>query len=112
MGWIRHPRRRAWGRVGLPGPTWNFHDNSKDYAASFAAAAARGNDDPEGPLAEDPLARALSRAAGEFLVLRSGSLRSVIAGYPWFGDWGRDTFISLPGLCLTTGLSELLLRFV
>jgi 4-alpha-glucanotransferase len=29
--------------------------------------------------------------------------KSVIAGYPWFGDWGRDTMISLPGLCLATG---------
>jgi 4-alpha-glucanotransferase len=29
--------------------------------------------------------------------------RSIIAGYPWFGDWGRDTMISLPGLCLATG---------
>jgi predicted glycogen debranching enzyme len=29
--------------------------------------------------------------------------QSVIAGYPWFGDWGRDTMISLPGLCLATG---------
>lgn len=28
---------------------------------------------------------------------------SVIAGYPWFSDWGRDTMISLPGLFLTTG---------
>ena len=27
----------------------------------------------------------------------------MIAGYPWFGDWGRDTFISLPGLLLATG---------
>jgi predicted glycogen debranching enzyme len=29
--------------------------------------------------------------------------RSLIAGYPWFGDWGRDTMIALPGLCLATG---------
>jgi predicted glycogen debranching enzyme len=29
--------------------------------------------------------------------------RSLIAGYPWFGDWGRDTMISLPGLCLAAG---------
>jgi predicted glycogen debranching enzyme len=32
--------------------------------------------------------------------------RSIIAGYPWFGDWGRDTMISLPGLCLATGRSD------
>jgi predicted glycogen debranching enzyme len=31
----------------------------------------------------------------------------VIAGYPWFADWGRDTFISLPGLCLVTGRHEI-----
>src|SRR6185295_4575679 len=28
---------------------------------------------------------------------------SIIAGYPWFSDWGRDTFVSLPGLMLATG---------
>lgn len=32
--------------------------------------------------------------------------RSVIAGYPWFGDWGRDTMIALPGLALATGRLE------
>ncbi len=32
--------------------------------------------------------------------------RSVIAGYPWFADWGRDTMISLPGLTLVTGRPE------
>ena len=31
---------------------------------------------------------------------------SVIAGYHWFGDWGRDTMVSLPGLCLCTGRAE------
>ncbi len=31
---------------------------------------------------------------------------SVIAGYPWFGDWGRDTMIALPGLTLATGRQE------
>jgi glycogen debranching enzyme len=30
-------------------------------------------------------------------------VKSVIAGYPWFNDWGRDTMISLEGLCLVTG---------
>jgi predicted glycogen debranching enzyme len=33
--------------------------------------------------------------------------RSVLAGYPWFTDWGRDTMIALPGLTLTTGRPEL-----
>ncbi len=32
--------------------------------------------------------------------------KSVIAGYPWFGDWGRDTMIALPGLTLATGRFE------
>jgi predicted glycogen debranching enzyme len=37
---------------------------------------------------------------------------SVVAGYPWFGDWGRDTMISLPGLTLTTGRPELAARIL
>jgi predicted glycogen debranching enzyme len=44
----------------------------------------------------------LERAADSYLVAR-GQGRTVIAGYPWFGDWGRDTFIALRGLCLATG---------
>jgi glycogen debranching enzyme len=32
--------------------------------------------------------------------------RSVIAGYPWFNDWGRDTMIALPGLTIATGRAE------
>jgi predicted glycogen debranching enzyme len=44
----------------------------------------------------------LERAAQTYLV-RRGEGRTLIAGYPWFGDWGRDTFIALRGLCLATG---------
>ncbi|RKF12817.1 glycogen debranching protein [Alginatibacterium sediminis] len=29
--------------------------------------------------------------------------KTILAGYPWFGDWGRDTMIALPGACLSTG---------
>lgn len=51
--------------------------------------------------------RRLSRAAADFVVERKrpdGSPgTTIIAGYPWFADWGRDTMISLPGLLLTTG---------
>ncbi|HWP01279.1 MAG TPA: amylo-alpha-1,6-glucosidase [Methylococcus sp.] len=46
-------------------------------------------------------------AADSFLFARplaeDGEGESVIAGYPWFGDWGRDTMIALPGLTLATG---------
>ncbi len=44
----------------------------------------------------------LRLAADQFLVKR-GDHKTVIAGYPWFSDWGRDTMISLPGLALATG---------
>jgi len=44
----------------------------------------------------------LARAADAYIVPR-GSGRTILAGFPWFSDWGRDTFISLRGLCLTPG---------
>lgn len=44
----------------------------------------------------------LHRAADAYLVQR-GNGKTIIAGYPWFTDWGRDTFIALRGLCLATG---------
>ncbi|MHB8078022.1 MAG: amylo-alpha-1,6-glucosidase [Candidatus Krumholzibacteriia bacterium] len=47
-------------------------------------------------------ASALRRAAAAYVV-RRGEGRTIIAGYPWFGEWGRDTFIALRGLCLATG---------
>jgi predicted glycogen debranching enzyme len=58
-----------------------------------------------GAPAEDAFAKLLTTAADQFIVARD-SQTSVIAGYPWFGDWGRDTMISLPGLTLVTGRFE------
>ena len=56
-------------------------------------------------------------AADQFIVDRpledEPGGKTVIAGYPWFGDWGRDTMISLPGLTLATGrpdLAKIILR--
>src|SRR5260370_496955 len=51
--------------------------------------------------ASDELLTQLTRAADQFIVSR-GEHKTVIAGYPWFADWGRDTMISLPGLTLAT----------
>ncbi|MBO4646236.1 MAG: glycogen debranching enzyme family protein [Bacteroidales bacterium] len=48
----------------------------------------------------------LKNAAEQFIVKRNGKTE-VIAGYPWFGRWGRDTFIALPGLTLALGQVEL-----
>jgi glycogen debranching enzyme len=63
--------------------------------------------------APEPI-RQLVLAADQFLVRRripredgtSEAGRSVIAGYPWFNDWGRDTMIAIPGLCLATGRAD------
>ncbi|NOT56749.1 MAG: glycogen debranching protein [Deltaproteobacteria bacterium] len=43
----------------------------------------------------------LHRAADAYIV-RRGAGKTIVAGYPWFTDWGRDTFITLRGLCLAT----------
>ena len=48
----------------------------------------------------------LQNAAEQFIVKRNGKMQ-VIAGYPWFGRWGRDTFIALPGLTLALGKPKL-----
>jgi len=46
---------------------------------------------------------ALLRAARSFLITTPSGKPAIIAGYPWFGSWGRDTLIALPGLCFCTG---------
>jgi predicted glycogen debranching enzyme len=48
------------------------------------------------------LAGPMLAAADQFIVRRNAG-STIIAGYPWFTDWGRDTFISMRGLCLATG---------
>ncbi|HTA41774.1 MAG TPA: amylo-alpha-1,6-glucosidase [Bryobacteraceae bacterium] len=65
--------------------------SANESAAMKAAEIARRTS------ADDPL-----RAAAEQFIVRRGELHSVIAGYPWFTDWGRDTMIALPGLTLAT----------
>ena len=47
------------------------------------------------------------REAAERFLVETPSRRTIVAGWPWFTDWGRDTMISLPGLCLQTGRIEM-----
>lgn len=78
-----------------------FHAWQQRHAATAATPA----DDEPGWLWQ------LVLAADQFLVTRplpeDPDGLSIIAGYPWFGDWGRDTMISLPGLMLPTGRREI-----
>ncbi len=57
---------------------------------------------PQVPQGRRSLKEMLEDSARVFLV-NPTERSSVIAGYPWFTDWGRDTMIALPGLCLTNG---------
>jgi len=50
---------------------------------------------------EDEFVKTLTAATDQFIVERGGQ-KTVIAGYHWFSDWGRDTMIALPGLTLPT----------
>ena len=55
--------------------------------------------------AKDDFAKQLVLAADQFIVAR-GAGKTIIAGYPWFSDWGRDTMIALNGLTLATRRTE------
>jgi predicted glycogen debranching enzyme len=63
------------------------------------------------PSSAPPWIRRLAQASEQFIVQRTmasgASAPSIIAGYPWFTDWGRDTMISLPGLATALGRYDL-----
>lgn len=80
-------------------------EERKKYEAEIVAL---GNK----PLVKPPASvRQLLVAADQFIVRRETIIEkeghSILAGYHWFGDWGRDTMISLPGLTLATGRPEI-----
>ncbi len=53
---------------------------------------------------KEPVAQTLAAAAGQFISYRTSTAgQTILAGFPFFEDWGRDTMIALPGLCLATG---------
>lgn len=54
-----------------------------------------------------PMAKVLAKSAGQFVSRReSTDGKTILAGYPFFEDWGRDTMIALPGVCISTGQYE------
>ncbi len=61
--------------------------------------------------APSPAVQQLVLAADQFVAARpldvAADAKTILAGFPWFSDWGRDTMIALPGLCLATGRPEL-----
>ena len=61
---------------------------------------------PSGATKANELVPKLTLAADQFIVARE-RCKTVIAGYHWFSDWGRDTMIALPGLMLATGRAEI-----
>src|SRR4030095_6038190 len=88
-----------------PEEAFHWENERRKRLVSLAARQAQSGPAAELVLAADqfivtPAGRiadtARARAAGD-------EVRSIIAGYPWFTDWGRDTMISLEGLTLTTG---------
>lgn len=76
------------------------------------AKAPKGRVPPPRPahtIRHSTLPTVLAIAADDFVVDRTiagEKLSTILAGYPWFSDWGRDTFIALPGLLLCTGRFE------
>ena len=76
----------------------------KDAFATAAAEMARFDALEKKAGYHDELAETLTIAADHFLAYRqSPGLMTVLAGLPWFTDWGRDTMIALTGLTLSTG---------
>ena len=80
--------------------------SSVDVAQLMAQERRRRDAMLESVPVNDRLTRRLWTATGAYLALR-GNRQTVIAGYPWFTNWGRDTFVALPGLCLVTGRYEI-----
>jgi predicted glycogen debranching enzyme len=74
---------------------------NEDFMAASAPVAAKSS----------TAIRQLVQAADQFIAVRPlpnwPDTSTILAGFPWFGDWGRDTMISLPGLTLVTGRAEI-----
>ena len=95
------------GTEGLP-VGWSAAQSQAAAERRGAGLLGQASMDIAGPAT---LAADLVVTAAQFRVARapaqpqSADQRTIVAGYHWFGDWGRDTMISLPGLTLATGFA-------
>jgi len=80
--------------------------NAKQADAYCAAEIKRRKTLAQSAPRDNDLVSSLTAAADQFIVARE-RCKTVIAGYDWFADWGRDTMIALTGLTLTTGRTEI-----
>lgn len=99
--------------ASLTPPTDEFRrPENLDVATIESLLAKRLEERTQHAYARDPIQKVLFSASGDFLIRRkveNEQTWTIIAGYPWFLDWGRDAFIALPGLCLSTGRLEIAL---
>jgi predicted glycogen debranching enzyme len=91
IGMIEDERARREGLMVSGGGELSVGIGSKGFETAAPTAAPHSQ-----------LSTPLLLAADQFLIERDEK-KTIIAGYHWFTDWGRDTMIALPGLCLATG---------
>ncbi len=94
--WEIGPDERAVLRLAA-GPVADGHLQSRDDVYARYTAE-RGAEETRRSQFSTPLDRAV-----DAYVVQRGAGRTIVAGYPWFTDWGRDTFIAIRGLCIATG---------
>ncbi len=82
-------------------------ENSVDFAEVYAEEKKKRekNSRKFSSISKSSL-RLLKENARHFIIRNTDGFKSVIAGYPWFGEWGRDTMISLPGLTFFNSCPE------
>ena len=78
--------------------TISGQESDSDRSSTQLASRLRRREVKRRRAFESPLHR-----AGDAYLVRRGNGRTIIAGYPWFTDWGRDTFIAVRGICLAAG---------
>ena len=90
--------------VGVDAPVW-LTAGTNAFSGSPEEAWNRHFESIPSPYFSEPLLEHLRRECGRFLITTDGE-PVVPAGYHWFGPWGRDTLISLPGLTFCSGRIE------